>query len=65
VNDMTATVVLLIVSIAVVFALLIAARSRTWGADHSIAARRFGIVGGVLGTAVAVYWAGRFLRIWG
>lgn len=63
-NDTDAIVLLLIVPTIGVITLLTAARSRALVADHSLAARRFGIVGGALGGAVAVFWGGRLLGIW-
>lgn len=66
-TDVTAIVLLLVIPVVMVLAFLILARSRRasrWAADHSIACRRFGIVGGALGFAVAAFWAGRFFGLW-
>lgn len=63
-TDLTAIVLLLVIPVVVVLALVVPARSRRWPADHPIASRRFGIVGGALGFAVAAFWAGRFFGLW-
>jgi len=64
VTDVTAIVLLLVIPVVVAIALLIPARSRRWAADHSIAARRSGILGAALGLTVAAFWAGRFFGLW-
>lgn len=66
-TDVTAIVLLLVIPVVVVLAFLILARSRRasrWAADHSIAARRSGILGAALGLTVAAFWAGRFFGLW-
>jgi hypothetical protein len=55
VTDVTAIVLLLVIPVVVAIALLIPARSRGWAADHSIAARRSGILGAALGLTVAAF----------
>lgn len=61
-GDVAAVVVLLVIPMVVVITLV--ARSRQPAADHSIAARRFGIAGAALGLSVAAFWAGLFLGWW-
>ncbi|MBA3876199.1 MAG: hypothetical protein C0498_04555 [Anaerolinea sp.] len=65
-SDAIAVLLQVVIPVVVLVALIVPARSRRWAADHltSTAARRFGIVGGVLGFAVAAFWAGRFLGLW-
>jgi hypothetical protein len=43
--------------------LVLSARS-PWSDLHSVAARRLGMVGGVLGLAAATFWLGRFFGWW-
>lgn len=55
-------VVFLVIPAGAIMALVLLFRGREVG--HSDAARRFGIVGGVLGIVVAGFWAGRYLGLW-
>jgi len=64
VSDLTAILLVLVVPVGLVIALVVPARSRRWVDDHPVGARRSGILGGALGLAVAVFWAGRFLELW-
>ena len=62
-NGVAAAVLFLVLpAVVVVGFLVLPARSTTWSDQHPLAAHRLGMVGGGLGLAVAVFWAGRFFR---
>lgn len=65
-SDVIAILLLVVIPVVVLIAFIVPDRPRRWVVDHltSTAARRFGIVGGVLGFAVAAFWAGRFFGWW-